>query len=123
MAYRVQLMERLLKHHLPAIDLDTESLRQACDALSVPSPGSTVVGTQESQVMGSSADGSPKSSSSVGLEREGCTIDNVNGAIARRSAPNASLGLCECFELIEITPTHRLFWRVLSLELLDACKT
>lgn len=123
MADHMQLMERLLKHHLPAIDLETESLRQACDALSVPSPGLTVVETQDSQVMGSPEPRSPKSSSGVGLESEGCTIDNVNGAIARRSALNASSRRYLRKKLITALPTHRLFWRVLCLEFLNACET
>jgi hypothetical protein len=85
MADRVQLMERLLKHHLPAIDLDTESLRQACEALSVPSPDLTVTENESSQMMESPEPRSPISSNGLGLEGEGCTIDNLNGTIARRS--------------------------------------
>ena len=90
MADRVQLMERLLKHHLPAIDLDTESLRQACEALSVPSPDLTVTENESSQMMGSPEPRSPISSDGLGLEGEGCTIDNLNGTIARRSISDPS---------------------------------
>jgi hypothetical protein len=85
MADRVQLMERLLKHYVPTIDLDTESLRQACETLSVPSPDLTVTGNESSQIMGSPEPKSPISSNGLGLEGEGCTIDNLNGTIARMS--------------------------------------
>jgi hypothetical protein len=85
MADRVQLMEQLLKHHVPTIDLDTESLRQACEALSVPSPDLTVTENESSQMMGPPERRSPISSNGLGLEGEGCTIDNLNGTIARKS--------------------------------------
>jgi hypothetical protein len=85
MADRVQLMERLLKHHVPTIDLDTESLRQACEALSVPSPDLTATENESSQMMESPEPRSPISSNGLGLEGEGCTIDNLNGTIARKS--------------------------------------
>lgn len=85
MSDRMQLMERLLKHHLPTIDLETESLRQACDALSVPSPDLT--DTRSSPGIGPSEPLSSNSVASLGIEDEGCTIDNVNGAITRRFDP------------------------------------
>lgn len=78
-------MERLLKHHVPAIDLDIESLRQACDALSVPSPDLTDPRT--SPGVGPSDPASYGSVVSLDIGDTVCTIDNVGGAIARASGP------------------------------------
>lgn len=83
---RMQLMERLLKHHVPAINLDLESLRQACDALSVPSPDLTDV--RSSPDVGSFDPTSCDSVPSLGIGDTVCTIDNVGGAIARKFDPD-----------------------------------
>jgi hypothetical protein len=127
MADRMQLMERLLKHHVPVIDLETESLRQACDALSMPSPDLTAMESQSSQMIVSSEPASPISSNRHGIEGEGCTIENVNGAIARESKPVVPLPYPEDSifspKLITFVLNCRLLWRVFTLELLDACKT
>jgi hypothetical protein len=81
---RAQYMESLLRHHFPDLDLSTDSLRRACDALSMPSPGMlrtsgsfeaiATTGLEPNQV-----------SDSPSIEDEGCTIDNVDGSIARMS--------------------------------------
>lgn len=86
LAERIRLMERLLKHHVPAIDLDIKSLRQACDALSVPSPDLTDV--RSSPGVGSSDPTSYGSVSHFGIGDTVCTVDNVGGAIARASSPD-----------------------------------
>jgi len=118
---RMQLMERLLRHHLPAINLETESLRQACDALSVPSPDLTIArdspGVDRAELVSSI------SASDLGIEDEGCTIDNVNGAITRRSYPARPSATVVCRTLITVASLCRLLWRVLSLELFHARQT
>jgi hypothetical protein len=118
---RMQLMERLLRHHLPAINLETESLRQACDALSVPSPDLTIArdspGVDRAELVSSI------STSDLGIEDEGCTIDNVNGAITRTSDPARSPATFVCKTLTTVASLCRLLWRVLSLELFHARET
>jgi len=84
------------------IDLETESLRQACDALSVPSPDLTDI--RSSPDTGPSEPLSSKPVDRLGIEDEGCTIDNVNGAITRRSDP-ARLPKTPAFEaLMQLHP-------------------
>lgn len=81
----MQLMERLLKHYVPAINLDIDSLRQACDALFVPSPDSTDIRNSPGIASSDSAIHDAASNFDVGDAL--CTVDNVDGAIARESDP------------------------------------
>lgn len=85
---RMMYMERLLKHHVPDLDPSLEGLRRACDALTIPSPSSDPAGVQvpsaEPEV------GSP------GIEDENCTLDNVDGAIAREHFPKVSFSTDSC---------------------------
>lgn len=76
-------MERLLKHHVPAMDLDIDSLRQACDALSVPSPDLT--DPRISPGAASSDSAIHDAVDNFGVGDTLCTIDNVDGTIARES--------------------------------------
>jgi hypothetical protein len=121
MTDRMQLMERLLKHHLPAIDLETESLRQACDALSVPSPDLTDArsspGVDRSELVSSIP------ANDLGIEEEGCTIDNLNGAITRRSESIRLSNRSVCKALTTVVSLRRLLWRIFALELLHARET
>lgn len=80
---RIQLMERLLKHYVPAIDLNIDSLRQACDALSVPSPNSTDVRSSPGIASSDSAIHDAVNNFDIGDTL--CTVGNVDGAIARES--------------------------------------
>lgn len=76
-------MERLLKYHVPALDLDIDSLRQACDALSVPSPDLT--DARSSPGITSSDSAIHDAVDDYGVRDTLCTIENVDGAIARES--------------------------------------
>lgn len=83
---RMRYMECLVKHHVPDVGLDTDSLRRACSALLVPTPESQ--GMHDSQVTESTR---PKiaetaeTAESPGIQDEDCTIDDVDGSIARMS--------------------------------------
>lgn len=76
-------METILKHHFSNLELDLASLRRACDALP-PSPPDTIHETdssqQDVQVIGEITE---QSTTSPGIEDEKCTIDYIDGTVAR----------------------------------------
>ncbi|KAK5105866.1 hypothetical protein LTR62_001953 [Meristemomyces frigidus] len=81
---RAHYTDVLLRHHLPHLDLSTESLRRACEALSMPSPDIP----RSSQTVQTTLSAGPQTNpaaESPPIEDEGCTLDNVDGITAHYS--------------------------------------
>ena len=103
---RARYMERILKHEIKGISLDTESLRVRAEAI-----------PDEDYRREGSPGATDSSCDELVIEDETCTIDPVEGDTATRVYINSLNSFHQA------NMWHRLFWRVLILELFNAYQT
>lgn len=92
---RARYMEALLRHHVPALSLQTESLRRAAEALPGPAPGREEQRPPEQQprprqTPAAGTRGEAENGASPAAESpldEVCTIDVVDDDVARKCPP------------------------------------